>query len=122
MFHFAGFELTRRGGFMKPWLGRVVIVSLCLVSCAAKSAPTRITVKVADTFSGSFRLSPCADNAQEPISVDESGNGRTSACPMGADVEIVVLKAGNTIYIRREQITIARTGDGFPVTISAAIP
>ena len=107
---------------MKPWLGRVVIVSLCLVSCAAKSAPTRITVKVADTYAGSFRLAPCVDNAQEPVLVDESGNGRTSACPMGADVEIVVLKAGNTIYLHREQITIARAGDGFPVTISAAIP
>jgi hypothetical protein len=47
---------------MKPWLGRAVVVSLCLVSCAAKSAPTRITVKVADAYSGSFRLSPCADN------------------------------------------------------------
>ena len=107
---------------MRPWLGRAVVVSLCLVSCAAKSAPTRITVKVADTFSGSFRLAPCVDNAQEPVLVDEIGNGRTSACPMEGDVEIVVLKAGNTIYLHREQITIARAGDGFPVTISAAIP
>jgi hypothetical protein len=41
---------------------------------------------------------------------------------MEGDVEIVVLKAGNTIYLHREQITIARAGDGFPVTISAAIP
>ncbi len=107
---------------MRPWLGRAVIISLCLVSCAAKSAPTRITVKVPDTYSGSFRLSPCADNTQDPVLVDENGNGKTSACPMEGDVEIVVLKGGNKIYIQRGQIRIARTGDGFPVTISAAIP
>ncbi len=107
---------------MRPRLGRAVIISLCLVSCAAKSAPTRITVKVADGYSGSFRLSPCVDNAQGPVLVDEKGNGRTSACPMEGDVEIVVLKGGNTIYLHGEQIKIARAGDGFPVTISAAIP
>ncbi|MGA2901393.1 MAG: hypothetical protein ABSF40_14270 [Candidatus Acidiferrales bacterium] len=107
---------------MRPRLGRAVVISLCLVSCAAKSAPTRITVKVADGYSGSFRLSPCVDNAQDPVLVDEKGNGKTSACPMEGDVEIVVLRGGNTIYLHGEQIKIARAGDGFPVTISAAIP
>ncbi len=84
---------------MRPWLGRAVVVSLCLVSCAAKSAPTRITVKVADAYSGSLRLAPCVDNAQDPVLVDESGNGRTSACPMEGMWRSWCLKAGiQSIY------------------------
>lgn len=107
---------------MKSWVGTALVISMCLVSCAAKSAPTRITVKVADAYSGALRLSPCVGNAQDPVLVDEQGNGKTSVCPLGADVEILVIKTDSTIFIPREQVNIARAGDGFPVTITAAIP
>jgi hypothetical protein len=107
---------------MKPWLGRTLVISLCLVSCGAKSAPTRITLKALDTYSGPVRLSPCENNAADPVLIDAHGNGKTAACPLGGDVEFVVVKPSRTIYISREHITVARAGDGFPVSITAAIP
>jgi hypothetical protein len=107
---------------MKSLLGTALLISLCLVSCAAKSAPTRITLKIPDTYSGPVRLFPCENGAADPVSIDAQGNGKTAACPLGGDVEFVVVKPSRTIYISREYITVARAGDGFPVTITAAIP
>jgi hypothetical protein len=107
---------------VKLWFLGGLAVSLLLISCAAKSAPTRIMVKAGDAYSGSLRLSPCEKNAQDPVSLDAKGHGTTSACPLGDDIEIVVIKSGKTIYIARENINVARAGDGFPVTISAPIP
>ncbi|MGD0404222.1 MAG: hypothetical protein ABSB66_13600 [Candidatus Acidiferrales bacterium] len=107
---------------MKPWFFGGLAVSLLLVSCAAKSAPTRITVQVPENFAGPLRLYPCDKNSLDPVLVNENGEGKTSACPTGDDVEIVVLKSGKSIYIAPEKIKVARAGDGFPVSISAAIP
>lgn len=106
---------------MRPWFFGGLAISLLLISCAAKSAPTRITVHVADTYSGPLRLHPCDKDAQDPVIVDEKGEGKTSACPLGDDVEIVVIKSAKTIYIARQKINVARAGDGFPVMISTAI-
>jgi len=107
---------------MKPWFFGGLAVSLLLVSCAAKSAPTRITVQIRENFAGALRLYPCDKGALNPVSVNANGEGKTSACPLGDDVEIVVLKSGKTIYLAPEKIRVARAGDGFPVMISAAIP
>lgn len=104
-----------------PRIATLVLV-LALVSCAAKNAPTRVTVQVPDTFSGAIRLSPCAREANEPVLLDARGNGNTSACPSADDVEIMVMRAGKTIYLAREQVKIARAGDGLPVLITANIP
>jgi hypothetical protein len=107
---------------MKPWFFGGLAVSLLLVSCAAKSAPTRITVQIPENFAGPLRLSPCDKGALDPVLVNGNGEGKTAACPTGDDVEIVVLKSGKTIYLAPEKIRVARAGDGFPVMISAAIP
>jgi hypothetical protein len=107
---------------VRPWFFGGLAISLLLISCAAKSAPTRITVKVADTYSGSLRLHPCEKGAQDPVLADEKGNGVTAACPLGDDVELLVVKGSRTIYIAREKIKVARAGDGLPVTITAVIP
>ena len=107
---------------MRPWLASALAISLSLVSCGAKSAPTRITVNVTDAYAGSLRLDPCVKDANDPVLVDEKGVGKTAACPLGGDVEIVVIKSNGTIFIPREQISISRAGDGFPVSITAVIP
>lgn len=107
---------------MRSWAAGGLAISLSLVCCGAKSAPTRITAKVADTYSGRIRLSPCQKDGEDPVLVDEQGNGKTQACPLGGDVEIVVIRAGKTIYIAREKINVARAGDGLPVMITTAIP
>jgi hypothetical protein len=107
---------------LRPWFFGGLAISLLLVSCAAKSAPTRITVQITENFTGLLRLYPCNKNAPDPVSVDGNGEGKTSACPTGDDVEIVVLKSGKSIYIAPEKVKVARAGDGFPVSISAAIP
>jgi hypothetical protein len=107
---------------VRPWFFGGLAISLLLVSCAAKSAPARITVRITEKFTGLLRLYPCDKAALDPVSVDEKGEGKTSACPLADDVEIVVLQSGKTIYLAPEKIKVARAGDGFPVMISAAIP
>jgi hypothetical protein len=107
---------------MRPRLGSALAISLALISCGAKNAATRITVKVADNYSGSLRLDTCAKDTHDPVLIDKNGNGLTSACPMDGDVEILVVKSSRTIYISREKITVARVGDGFPVAIFSSIP
>jgi hypothetical protein len=107
---------------MRPWFFGGLAISLLLISCAAKSAPTRITVQVPGKYAGSLRLHPCDKDAQDPVMVNEKGEGKTSACPLGDDVEIVVIKGGKTIYLAPAKISVARAGDGFPVTITAVIP
>jgi hypothetical protein len=107
---------------VRPWFFGGLAISLLLISCAAKSAPARITVQITDSFAGSLRLYPCDKGAPDPVLVNGSGEGKTSACPLGDDVEIVVLKSGKTIYLAPEKIKVARAGDGFPVMISATIP
>jgi hypothetical protein len=107
---------------MRTWFFGGLAISLLLISCAAKSAPTRITIQVTYTYAGSLRLHPCDKDAQDPVIVNEKGEGKTSACPLGDDVEIVVMKSGKTIYLAPAKIIVARAGDGFPVTISAVIP
>jgi hypothetical protein len=94
---------------------------LSLTSCAFKNAPSRVTVKVADKYSGFLHLTPCREGSNEPIVIDERGNGGTSACPSG-DVEIVVIKATGTVYIPPEKVKVDRAGDGMPVMVTASIP
>jgi len=106
---------------MKSRFAAASIILLCLVACAAKNSPARITAKVAGIYSGVLHLDPCAKNAQDVAVVDEKGNGSTSACPLG-DVEIVVVERDKTIYIAPEKVKVERAGDGFPVTISTVIP
>ena len=105
---------------MEASLDVVLSVSLSLVSCAKKPT-TRITVKVADTYSGSIRLTPCISVAKDPVEINEAGYGFTSACPLG-DVEIVVIKGTKTFHIAPEKVYVRRRDDGEAVVISAEIP
>jgi hypothetical protein len=92
------------------------------VSCAAKSAPTRIIVNVTDTYSGPIHLSPCQRNAAIFVTLDAAGAADTSACPATDDVEIIVIKGNKSIYIAPEKIKVARAGDSIPVSITTNIP
>jgi hypothetical protein len=105
---------------MKLSLGIALIIPLSLASCT-KHPITRITVKVDETFSGHFRLTPCIQGAQEPVALTDSGNGNTAACPLG-DVEIAVIKPSKKLNIGAENVHIHRTGDGNPTVITAEIP
>jgi hypothetical protein len=102
-------------------VGAAIAVSLSLVSCAAKSAPTRISVTVADNYSGAIHLESCVRSATVPVVTDSQGNGVTSACPYG-DVELAVARQGKTIYIMPENVHVERTGDGIAVRINADLP
>jgi len=107
---------------LKTWLTTSLAVSIALVSCAAKSAPTRIVVDVKATYSGPIRLSPCQQNAASPVTLNSTSVTETSACPATDDVEIIVIKGTKSIYIAPEKIKVARAGDGVPVSITAIIP
>jgi len=106
---------------LKTWLTGSLAVSIALVSCAAKSAPTRIVINAND-YSGSIFLSPCQQNAASPVTLNATGTADTSACPATDDVEIVVVKRAGTTYIAPEKIKVARAGDGTPVSITTIIP
>jgi hypothetical protein len=106
---------------MKFSFGTALVISLVLASCAAKEAPTRVTVKVPNSFSGVLHLRPCVGGAKEPIVADAQGSADIFACPLGA-VEIVVIKGSSTIYVKSEDVSVNRAGDGIPVAISASVP
>jgi hypothetical protein len=78
-------------------------------------------IKVADGYSGYFRLFTCMKAAQEPVVLDEDGDGVTSACPTG-DVVITVIKPTKTFDIAAEHVRVGRRSDGSPLSISAKIP
>jgi hypothetical protein len=105
---------------MKLWFGTALVISLALASCAAKEASARVTVKVADSFSGILHLRPCVEDAKEPVAADAQGYADTSACPLG-DLEIVVIKGNNTVYVKSEDVGVSRAGDGIPVAITAFV-
>ena len=105
---------------MKLSLWIALIISLSLASCT-KHPITRVTVKVAENFSGHIRLTPCIQGAQEPVALEDSGIGNTAACPLG-DVEIAVIKPSKTLNIKPENVHVRREGDSDPVVITAEIP
>lgn len=105
---------------MKPSLRIVLAVSLLLASCA-KHPITKVSVKVDDTFSGYVRLTSCIPGAQEPVVLNETAEGNTSACPSG-DVEISVIKPLKTFIIASANVHVRRSSDGTLVAISAEIP
>jgi hypothetical protein len=95
-------------------------MSFSLASCA-KPLTTTVSVRVNEAFSGNFRLTPCIPGAQEPIRLNETAEGNTSACPSG-DVEIAVIKPSKTFRIAPENVHVRRRPDGAPVAIYAQIP
>ena len=105
---------------MKFSFGIALFTFLALASCAKKPT-TQITVKVPDTFSGTISLTPCISVAKDPVVLDETHYGYTSACPSG-DVEIVVIQGTKTLHIAPEKVRVRRRSDGEAVTISAEIP
>jgi hypothetical protein len=105
---------------MKSALANALVISLLLTSCA-KHPDTKITVKVSDGYSGYINLGACITGAQEPVVVNEDGEGVTSACPTG-DVVITVIKPTKTFDIAAEHVRVGRRSDGSPLSISAKIP
>jgi hypothetical protein len=106
---------------MKLSFGTALVISLALASCAAKEAPARVTVRVPDSFSGVLHLRPCVGGAKEPIVADAQGSADIFACPLG-DLEIVVNRGSSTVYIKSEDVSMSRAGDGIPVAITASVP
>jgi hypothetical protein len=98
-----------------------LVVWIGLTACTEEWPTTRVTVKVADTFKGTVRLTPCIPTAQAPAVVDDTGNGVTSACPVGP-VELAIIAPSKTIIIPAENVTIRRASDNMPLSISAHIP
>jgi hypothetical protein len=105
---------------MKWSLRIALVISVSLASCA-KPPVTQVRVKVAETFSGYFRLTTCIPGSQDPVMLNEMADGVTSACPSG-DVEIDVIKPSKTFQIAPENVHVRRTSDGTPVAITSQIP
>ncbi len=105
---------------MKFSLRIALTISLLLISCAKKPV-TRVTVKVADTFSGYVHLGVCASIGKEPAEPDELGYGRTAACPAG-DVEILVTNGTKSFVIPPESVQVHRNPSGQPMYIIFQIP
>jgi hypothetical protein len=104
---------------LKNHPGIFLCVSLLLASCAAKSAPLQINCVTLVKVSGHVHLVPCSPQASNPVQLDATGTGATSACPFDNNVEIVVNRTGQPTFILPDQIHIQRSGDGIAVAIDA---
>jgi hypothetical protein len=94
--------------------------SLLIFGCV-KHEVTRITMKVADNYSGSVHLSPCIEGAAEPVVLDGEGRGQTAACPAG-DVLIGVIEPSKSFDIPSERVRVHQHGNDEPVAITFNIP
>jgi hypothetical protein len=103
-------------------------LGLSLLACAAKNPPHQIQITVPDNYSGTVRVVPCqgttpstgnstAATLTEPLTI------YASACPNpGEQIELLVTRAGTVTRIMPENLSVARTGDGIPVEVSAHVP
>jgi hypothetical protein len=110
-------QITLRA--LKNHPGIFLCVSLLLASCAAKSAPLQINCVTLAKVSGHVHLIPCSPQAPNPVQLDDSGSGSTSACPSDNNVELVVTRNGQPTFILPDQLHIQRAGDGIAVAIDA---
>ncbi len=93
--------------------------SFFLVSCAAKKAAERITVIAPENFTGTISLTACDPQApSDNISIDASGNGKTSVCSASADLKLVVIRGKQSIELPAK---VTKTGDNFVVSISGEV-
>ena len=104
---------------MKCSLWIALVFSVSLASCA-KQPVTQVRVKMGDAFSGYIRLTTCVPGAQDPVVLNDTSEGYTSACPSG-DVEITVNKPSKTFRISSENVHVHRKSDGTNIAISAQI-
>jgi hypothetical protein len=70
------------------------LVSLLLVSCAAKKTTVRLTVRVPEGFIGSIRIDACKTAAAaDDILIDRAGHGETSICAASRDLRLAVVRS-----------------------------
>jgi hypothetical protein len=86
-----------------------------------KHEVTRVTVKVADNYSGPVHLIPCIDGAAEPVVLDGGGEGQTAACPAG-DVLIGIIEPSKSFDIPSERVRVHRYGKNQILAITFEIP
>lgn len=99
-----------------------IFTTFLLFSCAAKKAPSEITVTVPADYSGELNLDPCSPRSSTQVSIDAKGSALTSACPKPDEtVTLTVVRGGVDLRVPSDQVTIERAGDGLPVAIKARI-
>ena len=113
--------LSGRSCVPRLLLAQVSAIFLML-SCASSQPTRRIAVHVSPDFLGTLRISTCVSSAGTEISADEQGMGSTSICPsQNTNVEVTVIRGNQQIAIDPQDVSVSRTGDGFPTTIKAEV-
>jgi hypothetical protein len=92
-----------------------------LLSCAAKAKPLEINVEVRPDYKGALHVTPCSSKPG-PVRADDQGRAYAGECPRpGQEIELVVMRGGQTYRIPAEKLTVSKTGDGIPVEVIASI-
>jgi hypothetical protein len=108
----------------QSFVPRLLVLQLAavflLLSCASTRPPQRLRVRVVPGFTGTLRLTPCAEEAPGlEISADAHGAAHTSICPStDAGLVIVVVQGDREQTAAPPDVEIRRTGDGIPTSIT----
>jgi hypothetical protein len=96
-------------------------IAVIFIGCGFKRSPIRVRVEVPEKFSGKIRLEPCVSGPVD-ARLNASGSGQTAACPSSRDnVELIVVRNGQEIYVAPKDIRIARTGDQIATVIETDV-
>jgi hypothetical protein len=117
---FEGAVGLERASWMKFSLRIVLVISHLLVSCA-KYPVTQVTVEVADTSSGHFRLTPVY-KARRNLWCSMSRVMETRLLVRWELYGLSLLSHPKKLDIVPENVHVWRSGDGSPVMITAEIP
>lgn len=112
----------RRQSYIPVLLAVQIGAVLVILSCGSKQPSEQIRVRVTPGFAGPIDLSACVPGAPATdITVNDRGEGVTSACPSrDASVELMVLRGNDTIRV--VDVSVSRTGDGLATGIRAQVP
>ena len=106
------------------YVSSVMLAAIFLTcSCGTGRRPDKLTVRVPNHSSGRIRIMPCRVAApNREVMLDEHHSGVTSFCPdTTGTVEIEVIEPDRHYMLGSSEVTISRTGDGFPVSIEAEL-
>jgi hypothetical protein len=105
---------ARRLGLVLP-----ILFEFAMMSCGAKSGPDQLKVTAPASYSGPISIRPCVTGAPaDSISLDQSGSGQTSVCPVSQGVQLIVTRGTQTDHVSAR---VVQTGDGIATAINAEL-
>jgi hypothetical protein len=96
-----------------------VLFEFAMMSCGARSGPDQIKVIAPASYSGPIAIKPCVTGAAaDNVTLDQSGAGQTSVCPVAKGVELIVIRGSKSDHVTAE---VVQTGDGIAIGITSEV-